>query len=335
MRKLFPKRDNKKRYVYDLAGVGYTRDEAAFLPAALAVQESPPSPLPGVIMYLICFIIGCVILWTIFARVDIVATADGIIVTDSRIQVVQAQEGGKVTKIQARDGRTVVKDEVLIQIDSALADSIARRAMVEFSVAELSMQRAGLVLHTLNGEDASAIAPPSGLDFAELPALVAAAKALAKSQIDEANARKRELDQEIAKRELELKRARADVTRIESAYKYAEKRELDYRELADKNFVSGHALLDRQEAKTNLVSDLKSAEARVDESIAQVSISEDLRPDHVLQRGQVIFPFPRLAVMRPFPAGMCTYDGRTLCIQKAPDGVPIFIPDHRDCRLLG
>src|SRR5262245_52277049 len=60
-----------------LDGPAYRRDEAAFLPAALALTASPPSPIPRVTLWLLISFLVIALTWAIFGQIDIVATAQG------------------------------------------------------------------------------------------------------------------------------------------------------------------------------------------------------------------------------------------------------------------
>src|SRR3974390_186923 len=62
--------------------------ELAFLPAALEIVETPPSPVGRAIgltvIALFCFALG----WATFGKVDIVASAKGKIIPSGRTQVI-------------------------------------------------------------------------------------------------------------------------------------------------------------------------------------------------------------------------------------------------------
>ena len=56
--------------------------EAQFLPAALELQETPLSPAPRAAMGLLIAFAVIAVLWAVFGRIDIVATARGKIVLE-------------------------------------------------------------------------------------------------------------------------------------------------------------------------------------------------------------------------------------------------------------
>src|SRR5207244_4337330 len=81
--------------------------ERAFLPAALEIIESPPSPtarlLGATIVGLFCLVVG----WASLGTIDIVAIAPGKIVPAGRTKTIQPVETGVVRAIHVRDGQRV------------------------------------------------------------------------------------------------------------------------------------------------------------------------------------------------------------------------------------
>ena len=60
------------------------------------------------------FVLG--LLWAYFAKLDQVVTAQGTVISSSRLQVIEHFEGGRVEKIHVQSGQTVKKDELLISL---------------------------------------------------------------------------------------------------------------------------------------------------------------------------------------------------------------------------
>ena len=65
------------------------QDELAFLPAALEIVETPPSPIGRAIGLTIIAMFSAALAWACFGHIDIVATATGKIVPSGRSKVVQ------------------------------------------------------------------------------------------------------------------------------------------------------------------------------------------------------------------------------------------------------
>jgi hemolysin D len=89
------------------------RDELAFLPAALEIIESPPSPIGRAIALLIMLFFCLALAWASLGSVDIVASAPGKIIPSGRTKVVQPFETGVVRAIHVRDGQMVQAGDAL------------------------------------------------------------------------------------------------------------------------------------------------------------------------------------------------------------------------------
>src|SRR6202166_613425 len=99
------------------------RDELAFLPAALEIVETPPSPIGRAIGASIIAIFMLALLWASLVHVDIVATATGKIIPTGHSKVIQPFETGVVRAIRVADGQTVAARDVLIELDPTINES--------------------------------------------------------------------------------------------------------------------------------------------------------------------------------------------------------------------
>jgi hemolysin D len=134
---------------HELAGPKRLADEAAFLPAALAIQETPVHPAPRRAAWAIMALFAVVLTWSILGQIDIVAVAPGRIVVSDGTKVVQPLETGIVKAIYVRDGDRVEAGQVLIELDptTATADSLAVHGQATTVRAEA--QRAQALLQAL------------------------------------------------------------------------------------------------------------------------------------------------------------------------------------------
>src|SRR5689334_16288179 len=96
---------------------GRRRHELAFLPAALEIVETPPSPIGRAIGVTIVILFGAALAWAACGTVDIVASAPGRVVAGGRSKLIQPFETGVVRAIHVQDGQTVSAGEVLIELD--------------------------------------------------------------------------------------------------------------------------------------------------------------------------------------------------------------------------
>jgi len=104
-------------------------DEQAFLPAALEIVETPPSPIGRAIGAVIVAFFCLALIWATFGHVDIIAYASGKVVPGGRVKLVQPFEIGVVHAIHVHDGQSVKAGEVLIELDPSITG--AERAQKE------------------------------------------------------------------------------------------------------------------------------------------------------------------------------------------------------------
>ena len=118
-----------------------TSDARAFLPAALEIIETPPSPTGRLLAMLICLFVLLAGTWGVLGKIDIVAVASGKVVPNGHTQVVQAPDNGIVTSILARVGQSVHKGERLVGLEIATIEAEISRAKGDLIRAQLDQTR--------------------------------------------------------------------------------------------------------------------------------------------------------------------------------------------------
>ena len=115
--------------------------ERQFLPAALEILETPPSPLGRTMAVAICAFACCALVWASVGVTDIIAVAAGKIITRARTQVVQAPEIGVVKSILAQPGQRVGAGEALIELDAETIRAELEHARTDLVQARLDEAR--------------------------------------------------------------------------------------------------------------------------------------------------------------------------------------------------
>lgn len=118
-----------------------SRDALDFAPGLLSIQESPPAKLPRTVLYSVAVLFGILLVWAIFGKLDIVASAEGRLVPQTYVKIVQPAEGGIVQDILVREGQPVEANEVLMRMDGKLAEADARAIQNELSLKALQLRR--------------------------------------------------------------------------------------------------------------------------------------------------------------------------------------------------
>ncbi len=115
--------------------------ERDFLPAALEITLTPPSPLGRSMAWTICAFGFLTLVWASMGRIDIVAVSAGKIVTQARTQVIQAPEAGIVKSIFVEPGQRVQQGEVIIQLDTSAVQAEIAHAREDLVQARLDEMR--------------------------------------------------------------------------------------------------------------------------------------------------------------------------------------------------
>lgn len=97
-----------------------------FAPGLLAIQESPPARLPRVVLTVVVVLFFILLCWAFFGRLDIIASAEGRLVPQTYVKIVQPADAGIVREILVREGQTVAAGQVLMRMDTQLADADLR-----------------------------------------------------------------------------------------------------------------------------------------------------------------------------------------------------------------
>ena len=135
--------------------------ELAFLPAALEITETPPSPTRRAVGLTIIALFCLTLAWASLGTTDIVAIAPGKIVPSGRTKLIQPFETGVVRAIHVQDGQSVKAGDVLIELDPTMSDAELGHLKSDLLTTQLDVARlrAALAEHANPLDD---FHPPAG-----------------------------------------------------------------------------------------------------------------------------------------------------------------------------
>lgn len=133
--------------------------EADFLPAALEVAERPVSPTGRVVAWALMIGLAIAIVWTVFGRVDVVASAPGTLIPTGNIKLVQSPGAGVVRAIYVRNGDAVRKGQALLDLDPTIVRADLAAAEKALATAELDIARSRAIADALAGKGLRFVAP--------------------------------------------------------------------------------------------------------------------------------------------------------------------------------
>ena len=160
-------------------------EELAFLPAALEIVETPPSPIGRAIGAAIIVLFCAALVWAWWGTIDIVASATGKILPSGRTKVDPAvRDRGGARRSGCRTGRAVKAGDVLIELDPTVNEAERDHLRNDLLAERLNIARLRAAL--AGGDDPVAdFMPPADAD----PELIATQRQLLLNQVTEHRAK--------------------------------------------------------------------------------------------------------------------------------------------------
>jgi len=295
--------------------------ETQFLPAALELIETPPSPAGRGLLYTICALFVIALSWSVLGKVDLVATAPGKIIPGGKVKVIQPLEIGIVSRIDVTEGQTVKAGDLLVEIDPTGSRAEAQRLSQELienqvEAARLSATaREGTSIDDAEKEFLGAVPPQAD------PDLVERQRALLRSALSQQAAVLAGIDSDIAKLNttLPLIRQRAHMRRqlIREGYSSRMDASKEQQNLIENEQALVGDKQKREEAvakfSATTLTDLAGAQRKADDTEQQLIKAQDLAGhrtltapvDGVVQQlaihtvGGVVTPAQELMVVVP------------------------------------
>jgi len=246
------------------------RDELAFLPAALEIVETPPSPIGRAIGATLIALFGLALIWASVGHVDIVASASGKVVPSGRVKLIQPFETGVVRAIHIHDGQSVKAGDVLIELDPTMTAAEQGHIRSDLIAAQLDIAR---LRAALSDNPEGMFQPPTGAS----PALVNMQRKFLAQQIDEHRAKLAALDRQRVQKEAERATIAATIAKLDASGPLIQQR-VDIRKyLADKELGSKLTYLEIQQLQTENEKDLMVQKSRVQEADAAIAAITESR----------------------------------------------------------
>jgi len=205
------------------------RDELAFLPAALEIVETPPSPAGRAIVFILAGLFTAALVWSWWGTIDIVASATGKIVPNGSTKLIQPFETGVVRSIRVQDGQPVKAGDVLIELDPTLNAAERDHLSNDLLAEQLNVARLRAAL--ADGDD---FAPPAKAD----PAIVSTQRQLLLHQVAEHRAKLAALDRQAAQKTAEVATTGATIQKLEAVIPVVQTRVDMRKSLMDKELGS-------------------------------------------------------------------------------------------------
>jgi hemolysin D len=257
------------------------RLETEFLPAALEIVETPPSPVGRLLGATIVGLFVVAFAWAALGKIDIVATAPGRIVASGGTKVVQPLETGVIKAIHVRDGQFVKAGDPLVELDTTITQAEGDHLRNDLLAAWLDIARLKASLAE-TGDPMAAFDPPAQAD----PILSEMQRQLLMSQLLEQKTKLATLDRQRAQREAERVTIAATIEKLQTTIPYIEQRVDIRKALADKELGSKILYLELVQQLNESRYELNVQRRKLDEADAALA-------SVIESRGQAIAEYRR------------------------------------------
>lgn len=283
--------------------------------ALFEIEAGDPSKNSRTVLWAVCVLFGVLLIWAIFAKLDIVAVAQGRLVPQTYVKIVQPAEAGIIREILVQEGDSVARGDVLIRLDPTVnaADSFAVSK-------ELALER--LQLRRIEAELTDVPLRRMAEDDAALFAHVHAQSLSNRRSFQDSIAQEK-ASRERALRELDA--AGEVLEKLQATLPSYEKSAAAYEKLAEEKLVGVLQAEERRREASERAQDLQAQRATV-ESLKATIVERDqrllqLRSAYVSelnqQRLQAVGAINRLDQQY----GKLSYQQRLLVLRAPQDGI--------------
>ncbi|MBD8873498.1 HlyD family type I secretion periplasmic adaptor subunit [Rhodanobacter sp. DHB23] len=255
------------------------RHESEFLPAALALRDTPVHPAPRVAMHLIMALCALALGWAVLGKVDVVASEPGQIAPSSEIKSIQSQDTAVVTAIHVVDGQVVKQGEPLIDLDATDAATTAAQTSEQLDSTQGEAARARALLQAIDTQQAPKLSGLPGLSAADL----AEQQHVLAGEYTDYTSTLQELNADIAQSTASLHETEADIRSLEGTLPIEEKKLSDYAQLVGSGYVGLHDYYDEQQSVIQMRQNLAQQRAKRGEMQAALAAATQKRDAYVAQ----------------------------------------------------
>jgi hemolysin D len=243
--------------------------EREFLPAALEIVETPPSPIGRLGAYCLVAVFALAMVWAWFGRVDIVAVSKGKIIPTGHTKIVQPFEIGVVSAILAHDGQRVKVGDVLIELDPTMNQADLSHQQSDLMAARIDIARLTAALESESDPDVRLV-PPAGAS----PEQAMMGERFLTGQLSQYRSKLAALGGEQTQKRAELESQKVSISKIQTLLPLMEERTQMRKTLYDHQTGSKLAYLENLQELLSTQKDLEVQTSRRREAEAAVAASK-------------------------------------------------------------
>ncbi len=251
------------RQFAERAGERIQADPRDFQPALVRLQEAPPNPLGRRVLWVMLVFLAALLLWATFGQLDIVAVADGKLVPETYLKIVQPVDSGVVKEILVREGEPVKAGQVLLRMDTTLSQSDLKALTADYENKSIALRR-------IDAQLAGAVFTRRADEPAELFAQVHAQYQANGQAYENALAQERAV---LDKARHDLAAAEQVRTKLAQTLPHYREQEAAYEKLTREGFAGKLMFTDKQRERIEREQDLHAQEAVI--AAARATIAQE------------------------------------------------------------
>ncbi|MBS3997715.1 MAG: HlyD family type I secretion periplasmic adaptor subunit [Hydrogenophaga sp.] len=263
-----------------------------FAPGLLGIQESPPPKMPRAVIYSVVLLCTTLLIWATVGRLDIVAVAEGKLVPQTYVKIVQPAEAGIITEILVKEGDAVEAGQVLVRLDPTLMGADQQALAHELAVHRLTLRR---IDAELAGAPLLAQAGDDPVLLTQMQMQGAQRRQAYQDALAQEAAQRRRLEQDLSASQETLKKLRITLPSYEQSASA-------HRKLVAEGFLSPLAGNEKEREAIEKEQDLKSQAAIAEGLVAGIAaqdkkiaaLTSNYRSQLLTERTDVMSSFSKL-----------------------------------------
>lgn len=116
-------------------------DPLDFSPSLLRLQNKPPYPFGQTVLWVLLGLMVGLLLWAVLGRLDIVAVAEGKLIPETYVKIVQPAESGIVKDILVSEGQIVEAGQILMRMDALISEADSTSIEADYQRKRLGLRR--------------------------------------------------------------------------------------------------------------------------------------------------------------------------------------------------
>ena len=225
------------------------------------IQDEAPGEIGRIVLWSVSILVLILIVWAAFGELDIIASAEGKLVPQTLVKIVQPAEASVVKQLLVDEGDTVKAGQVLARLDATLASADKATVASDLAIQQMQVRR---IEAELNYRPMLPKAKNDSALYAQVQSQYAAHR---KAYLDALDQEKALLD----KAEHERKSAIEILAKLEQTLPSYQRSAQAYARLEKDGFVGSIAAAEKQREATEKAKDLdaqRSTVAALDATIA-------------------------------------------------------------------